>query len=112
MVRNLLENAVKYSPACQTVWIEAGQEEGRAVLRVKDRGMGIAPREQSRVFDKFVRGEAAKDACIQGTGIGLAMVRAIVNEHGGEVHLQSEVGQGSTFTIRLPLHRALNGAVA
>ena len=106
LVRNLLENAVKYSPECRTVWIETGQESGRAVLRVRDRGMGIPPIEQVHIFDKFVRGSAAKQACIQGTGIGLAMVREIVRGHEGEVHLASEVGQGSTFTVRLPLERA------
>jgi signal transduction histidine kinase len=103
LVRNLLENAVKYSPECRTVWIETGEENGSAVLRVRDRGMGIAPHEQASVFDKFVRGTAAKQACIQGTGIGLAMVKEIVRGHRGEVHLDSAVGRGSTFTVRLPL---------
>jgi signal transduction histidine kinase len=106
VVRNLLENAVKYSPECRTVWIETGEESGSAVLRVRDRGMGIPPMEQVHIFDKFVRGSAAKQACIHGTGVGLAMVREIVRGHEGEVHLASEVGQGSTFTVRLPLSRA------
>jgi signal transduction histidine kinase len=66
VVRNLLENATKYSPDCRTVWIEAGQEKGRAFVRVRDRGIGIPAQEQARVFDRFVRGQAAKDACIQG----------------------------------------------
>jgi signal transduction histidine kinase len=110
VVRNLLENAVKYSPECRTVWIEASEENRSGVLRVRDRGMGIAPEEQARVFDKFVRGQAAKDACIQGTGIGLAMVKEIVKAHGGDVQLISEVGHGTTFTVRLP-SASLNGAV-
>jgi signal transduction histidine kinase len=111
LVRNLLENAVKYSPGCQTVWIEAGRENGDAVLRVRDRGMGIAPSEQVHVFEKFVRGSAAKQACIQGTGIGLAMVKEIVKGHRGEVQLESEVGQGSTFTVRLPIGATAAGGV-
>jgi signal transduction histidine kinase len=111
VVRNLVENAVKYSPDSRTVWIEASQESGNAVLRVRDAGMGIAPQEQERVFDKFVRGQAAKVACIQGSGIGLAMVKEIVTAHQGEVHLASEVGQGSTFTVCLPLDTSLNGSV-
>jgi signal transduction histidine kinase len=110
VIRNLLENAVKYSPDSRTVWIECGNEDGRAVLRVRDRGMGIAQQEQARVFDKFVRGQAAKAACIQGTGIGLAMVSEIVKAHDGEVHLASELGQGSTFTVRLPLNGTGNGS--
>jgi two-component system sensor histidine kinase SenX3 len=109
VVRNLLENAVKYSPECRIVWIETGGENSNAVLRVRDHGMGIPQHEQNRIFDKFVRGQAAKDSCTQGTGIGLAMVRQIVHAHEGEVLLASGVGQGSTFTVRLPLNRNLNG---
>jgi len=79
---------------------------------VRDRGMGIAPAEQPRIFDKFVRGEAAKQACIQGTGIGLAMVKEVVKAHDGDIGLVSEVGVGSTFTIRLPLIDTATEAVA
>jgi signal transduction histidine kinase len=106
VLRNLLENAVKYSPDCPTVWVETGLEERAAVLRVTDRGIGIPPEERSRIFEKFVRGEGAKRACIQGTGIGLAMVKEIVHVHQGDVDLSSEVGQGSTFRVRLPLSRS------
>src|SRR5262245_3971208 len=112
VVRNLIENAMKYSPICRTVWIETAQDSGAAVLAVRDRGMGIAPAEQPRIFDKFVRGEAAKHACIQGTGIGLAMVKEVVKAHDGDIGLVSEVGVGSTFTIRLPLIDAAAEAVA
>jgi signal transduction histidine kinase len=103
VVRNLLENAVKYSPAASTVWVETDCESRAAVLRVRDEGFGIPREEQSRIFEKFVRGEAAKKACIPGTGIGLAMVREIVQVHRGDVALSSEVGRGSTFMVRLPL---------
>jgi signal transduction histidine kinase len=102
-VRNLLENAVKYSPGCRTVWVDTGRDDLRAVLAVRDEGMGIAADEQSRIFEKFVRGEAARQACIRGTGIGLAMVREVVRAHAGEIELVSATGAGSTFTIRLPL---------
>src|SRR5262249_14908460 len=94
-----------------TVWIEAGRENGDAVLRVRDCGMGIAASEQVDVFEKFVRGSAAKQSCIQGTGIGLAMVKEIVKGHRGEVQLESEVGQGSTFTVRLPIGGTATGGV-
>jgi two-component system, OmpR family, phosphate regulon sensor histidine kinase PhoR len=103
VVRNLLENAVKYSPDSNAVWVETGCEGQLAVLRVRDQGMGIPREEQSRIFDKFVRGEAAKQACIQGSGIGLAMVKEIVRIHHGAIDLDSEVGRGSTFMVRLPL---------
>jgi signal transduction histidine kinase len=108
IVRNLLENAVKYSPEKRTVWVETARENGSAVLTVRDEGMGIAADEQPKIFDKFVRGEAAKKACIQGTGIGLAMVKEIVRAHDGEVAVSSNIGEGSTFTVRLPLRRAAN----
>lgn len=102
-LRNLLENAVKYSPQCRTVWVE-GKIDGRQVaISVRDRGIGIEPRERRAIFRKFVRGSAARKAGIKGTGIGLSMVRQIVDACGGEVRLQSEMNAGSTFTILLPL---------
>ena len=111
VIRNLLENAVKYSPAASTVWVETGHENSTAVLRVRDDGIGIPPEEHARIFEKFVRGEAAKQACIPGTGIGLAMVKEILHVHRGDVDLASEVGHGSTFIVRLPLSTALHGSL-
>ncbi len=102
-IRNLLENAVKYSPECRTVWVEGSVNHHRAMISVRDRGMGIEPREQGEIFQKFVRGAAAKKAGIKGTGIGLSMVRQIVDACGGEIRLESAAGAGSTFTILLPL---------
>jgi signal transduction histidine kinase len=110
VVRNLLENAVKYSPEARTVWVETEREGRFAVLRVRDQGIGIPDAEKKRIFEKFVRGDAAKRAAIPGTGIGLAMVHEIVRVHHGEVGLTSEVGSGSTFTVRLPLSRAPGAA--
>jgi signal transduction histidine kinase/ligand-binding sensor domain-containing protein len=109
VVRNLLENAVKYSPGAVVVWVETACEGRTALLRVRDEGIGVPPEEQSRIFQKFVRGEAAKRACIQGTGIGLSMVKEIVGAHHGQVTLQSEVGRGSTFIVQLPLSAARDG---
>jgi signal transduction histidine kinase len=103
VVRNLLENAVKYSPDARTVWVETGREGRSAVLRVRDAGIGIPPEERKRIFEKFVRGDAAKRAAIPGTGIGLAMVQEIVRVHRGEIEVAGAVGSGSTFTVRLPL---------
>ena len=79
---------------------------------VRDEGMGIAPHEQARIFDKFVRGEAAKQACIQGTGIGLAMVKEVVDAHSGEIELRSDSGAGATFTVRIPLTLTASGSAA
>ncbi len=102
-IRNLLENAVKYSPVCRTVWVEGRLNHRQVAISVRDRGMGVDPRERRQIFQKFVRGAEAKKAGIKGTGIGLSMVRQIVDACGGEVRLESEAGAGSTFTILLPL---------
>jgi signal transduction histidine kinase len=99
---NLLDNAVKYSPSGRTVWVGVGEDAGRAALRVRDEGLGIPKGEQSQVFAKFFRGEAARAQGIRGTGIGLATVRHIVERHGGEIRLESDAGAGATFTILLP----------
>jgi signal transduction histidine kinase len=102
-VRNLLENAVKYSPERKTVWVVGVVNGHKVSISVRDEGMGIDPKEQREIFKKFVRGSAAKKAGIKGTGIGLSMVHQISRALGGEIRLQSKVGAGSTFTIVLPL---------
>lgn len=102
VIWNLLDNALKYSPDCRTVWIDVERENGRAAIRVRDRGRGIPTAERQCIFEKFVRGEGAKQSSIPGTGIGLAMVRHIVAAHGGEILLESAPGEGSTFTVLLP----------
>jgi signal transduction histidine kinase len=102
-IRNLLENAVKYSPDCRTVWVKGHVNNSRVAISVRDRGIGIDAQEQREIFRKFVRGSAAKRAGIKGTGIGLSMVRQIVEACGGEIRLESAEGAGSTFTIVLPL---------
>lgn len=102
-LRNLLENAVKYSPECRTVWVDGAVNDHQVAISVRDHGMGIDPREQTEIFQKFVRGSAAKKAGIKGTGIGLSLVQQIIEALGGQIRLESTVGVGSTFTIVLPL---------
>jgi signal transduction histidine kinase len=99
---NLLDNAVKYSPQNKTVWAKATCENGWVAIIVSDRGLGIAPHERKRIFKKFVRAASAEVAGARGTGLGLTMVEHIVAAHGGQVHVDSEAGIGSTFTILLP----------
>jgi len=101
-VRNLVDNALKYSPATAPVTLEWGVEGDRVAIRVRDRGAGVAPEERKRIFGKFVRGTAAAAGNVKGSGVGLAMVRHIVDAHGGEILLDSQVGEGSTFTVLLP----------
>ena len=104
-LRNLLDNAVKYSPDCRTVWVEMALERDRLAIRVRDQGMGIPASEQKEIFKRFVRGTGSQAAHIQGTGIGLSMARHIIEAHHGEIRLESRPGKGSTFTILLPLEK-------
>ena len=101
-LRNLIDNAIKYSPGERTVRVECRRDRDRAAICVIDNGVGIPRSEQQAVFGKFVRGRTAVDANIKGTGVGLAIVQRIVTAHGGEILLQSEPGRGSTFTLLLP----------
>ena len=100
---NLLENAAKYSPECDTIWVVLKRSGNDLALSVRDGGVGIPVREQRQVFDKFVRGAAARASDVGGVGVGLAMAKRIVEAHGGEIRLDSAPGAGSTFTVTLPL---------
>jgi two-component system phosphate regulon sensor histidine kinase PhoR len=98
---NLLDNAVKYSGDSRTVRVEV-EAGSRVAVRVRDQGFGIPPSERDQILRKFTRGSGARAHGIKGTGIGLAMVKHIVDAHGGKVLIDSEPGKGSTFTIELP----------
>ena len=101
-VWNLLDNAVKYSPSCKTVRLEARAEDAGVAIAVSDCGIGIAADEQPRVFARFTRGASAAASGAGGTGLGLAIVRHIVDAHRGDIGLQSTPGVGTTLTITLP----------
>jgi signal transduction histidine kinase len=99
---NLLENAAKYSEPDAEIRIFARRIGDSVLLGVQDNGVGIPASEQTRVFQKFVRGDEARRAGVRGVGIGLALVTRIMEAHGGSVRLESEVGRGSTFTLVIP----------
>lgn len=99
---NLLDNAVKYSPSHKTVWLTTAVSDDSVKISVRDRGVGVPPADQRRIFDKFARGANAAAIGAKGTGLGLAMVQHIVGAHGGNVQVDSTPGDGSTFTITLP----------
>jgi two-component system sensor histidine kinase KdpD len=101
---NLLGNAAKYSSPDQPVFISAEPQGDMLAINVADRGEGIDPMEQSMVFDKFYRGQGQRSR-VSGTGMGLAICRAIVNAHGGTISVTSQLGHGSVFTFTLPIAR-------
>jgi signal transduction histidine kinase len=101
-VWNLLDNAVKYSGDNPIVHVEVKELRNQVAIRVQDQGVGISPSEKDRILRKFVRGSSAKTYGVKGTGIGLAMVKHIVDAHCGKIVVESESGKGSTFTILLP----------
>jgi two-component system, NarL family, sensor histidine kinase BarA len=103
ILQNLLSNAVKFTPEGGRVLLKAEADGRHVVLTVSDTGVGIAPEEQELVFEKFRQGANPLTREHAGTGLGLSIVRELAKLLGGEVTLQSELGRGSTFTVRLPL---------
>ncbi|MBN1563319.1 MAG: PAS domain S-box protein, partial [Anaerolineae bacterium] len=104
VLRNLVGNAVKYTPAGGRIALALSETGGMMRLDVSDTGIGIEPEEQARVFDRFFRAETAAHIA-PGTGLGLSITREIVELHGGSIHLVSEPDRGSTFTVLLPIDR-------
>ncbi|MDP3762356.1 MAG: PAS domain-containing sensor histidine kinase [Ramlibacter sp.] len=105
-VLNLVGNAIKYTPPGGTVWIKATQEGDEVLLRVEDTGIGIAPEVLPRIFDLFTQERQARDMVPGGLGIGLAIVKELVELHGGTVQARSAgAGKGAEFTVRLPVRR-------
>jgi len=103
---NLVNNAAKYTPNGGVIRLTAKVENGEAVVRVRDNGLGIAPELLPKIFDLFVQGSRSLDRAAGGLGIGLSLVREIVRLHGGTISAVSAgAGQGSEFTVRLPLAR-------
>jgi signal transduction histidine kinase len=105
-VINLVDNAIKYSTDAKEIGITVSNGDGRARVAVRDRGIGVAPRDAERIFEKFTRAETGLVHNVKGSGLGLALVRHIARAHGGDVTVQSIPGQGSTFTLELPLTQA------
>ena len=98
---NLLDNAVKYTPPGGRVEVDVQREGADAILRVRDTGPGIPPDELPRIWTRLFRGDSSRAE--RGLGLGLSLVKAIVEAHGGTVAVESEPGKGSTFIVSLPL---------
>jgi PAS domain S-box-containing protein len=106
MVANLVDNAIKYTPNGGTVTVGLSVHDEQAAIRVTDTGIGIAPDDQVRLFEKFYRIKRRDTADIPGTGLGLAIVKSIVERHGGRVWVESKLNKGSVFHALLPLARS------
>ncbi|MEE8392054.1 MAG: response regulator [Anaerolineae bacterium] len=106
VVTNLVTNAINYTPSGRVqvgTYLDAKREQ--ACLRVQDTGMGIEAEDIPRLFERFYRGRRVTESDIPGTGLGLAIIKEIVNLHGGEIQVESRVGEGTTFSVWLPLER-------
>jgi signal transduction histidine kinase len=105
---NLLANALKYTPHGGKVDVSLRQQRGHVFVEVRDTGIGMAPDDLEHVFDRFWRAEQSRSCAGSevGAGLGLAIAESIAHSHHGKIQVQSQVGQGSTFTVRLPMAAA------
>jgi heavy metal sensor kinase len=103
MILNLLDNAVKYTPEGGEILLSLERQNGNAQIVVRDSGIGIPEADQPRVFDRFYRVDKARSRALGGAGLGLSIVRCIVEAHGGQIEIESTPGHGSSFTVALPL---------
>jgi len=102
-ILNLLANAMKYSPEGSEIGLRLTRQDGQAVIQVIDRGVGIPSEQHTQIFEKFYRVPTKENELVPGTGLGLTLVEHIANAHGGHTEVTSTVGQGSTFSIHLPM---------
>jgi heavy metal sensor kinase len=106
---NLLDNALKFTRADGRVVLSVAREGALARITVRDTGIGIAPAALPHIFDRFYRADASRSSRVEGAGLGLSLVRWIVERHQGRVEVESRVGEGSTFTVWLPTTASING---
>jgi signal transduction histidine kinase len=110
-VSNLLDNAVKYSRDEKSIRVKVARDDGHVVISVADKGMGISRHEQKKIFDRFHRVHTGLVHDVKGSGLGLAIVHHVVDAHGGKITVESEVGQGSTFSIHIPISKEEAAAI-
>jgi len=104
-INNLFDNAVKYSSGKVEVKIKLEKSENHILIKIQDNGIGIPKKELTKIFEKFYQGGNAASLSVTGTGLGLTLVKRIVEAHGGFVGVESEPGKGSTFILTLPIKR-------
>ena len=103
VLRNLLDNAIKYSPEGGTIAVQAYRDDVKIMLAVSDEGIGIPAEEWERIFERFHRVENEITRRMRGAGLGLAVCKGIVEAHGGRIWVESQPGAGSTFCFTLPV---------
>ena len=103
MVYNLLDNAIKYSNESPEIIIKSHNTNGDLIISIEDKGEGMSKEVRKRIFDKFYRPSTGNIHNVKGFGLGLSYVKEIINRHNAEISVQSEVGNGSCFSIKLPL---------
>ncbi len=101
-MHNLVQNGAKYSPEGTQITIAGDYDDSHVRVWVRDEGIGIAPEDQTKIFDRFYRGDSALVRRTSGSGLGLSITKGHIEAHGGRVWLKSTQGQGSTFYIELP----------
>jgi signal transduction histidine kinase len=106
IVSNLLSNAIKFTPGGGTIRVEAHQADDRVWVAISDTGIGIDESQRDRIFQRFVQVDGSSSREFSGTGLGLSLVKGLVELHGGQIHLHSELGKGSKFFFDLPLRPA------
>jgi len=102
-IQNLVENAIKYTPAGGAIAVEAASDERELRIAVRDNGIGIAPEDMDRIFERFYRADKSRGSETGGSGLGLAIARDIISLLNGEISVESAPGSGSVFTVRIPL---------
>ena len=111
VVNNLIDNAVKYTPAGGRVWVRSRQDGAETVLEVEDTGVGLTPEDLPHIFERFYRADKARSREKGGTGLGLSIVKHIAQVHGGSVEAQSVFGEGTRITVRLPTEGAVQARI-
>lgn len=99
----LLDNAVKYTPGAGSIWVSLGIKNNRAIISVRDTGIGINEEDRPKIFERFYRADKARSRKLGGAGLGLAIAHWIVQQHEGSITVESVLGEGSTFVVQLPL---------
>jgi signal transduction histidine kinase len=109
LLDNLISNAIKFTPSGGRISVRVAERDGEAVVEVEDSGVGIAAADSQRIFERFYRARGAVKDPVSGAGLGLAITKAIAEAHGGSIGVNSQVGVGTTFRVRLPLPAASPG---